>query len=970
MWPTRLECFDGSMGRDVGSICPWWRWCGIGLWLVFCPSYAWSLELEAPASQQVKPGAWLSLAFVVKADDQKRSQALDASVGASVNHHEPQIHLPLGWSLLVPPRKLDLSGHDAQTLTLAVAVPTAAPAGRHQIVLTIGPWSVVAEVVVEADYTIEWLGDSQSDQTIHRWWSDRPWSVDEALVLVGNQALDVRLESKAPLGLKVDLSDKDDRLLVPGVAQMISVEVRRDPIHLRQLPKRLAIAIDVLDANTGERLATRRWVLAPLGDGAGQSLAAPWAMSGFVDWQSSKEHGFVSLIEPHDWGIRGSGQIDQAGSRRLDFAWHQDPRWGRYADFEGTQFRWQVGHRVFLGEQINGLSRSGKGLSVSWENDKAAGAWRMGWIGFKAHGINYQSPWWSRSGWRLAYINASSNHADLRGLGGWWSLAYQSRAGSYRSQSSEPHQWKTHLTGNQDRVASRIEYRYQPQRDAWLGLLAESIPKDHVSGLPAGRRLLIQSRQPLKQEAYLTTSVSVRRQPSMNHTTRQQRAVEIHHWQKISSFGGIRLGLGGTHQRNRRARFNSLEATSTRLFPTDEYALSIRLIGHLGQWHWSGRLDTHGRFGLATRWEQANVGLWRLNFQNTYTQLSLERSGAGPWQWSVALDKRRSWVQPTLWAGRPYGLDENANANDTLATHTNGSGIRLHLNLSRRVGRLHEWSLAVSPATTDLTDTTVWLRYRWRGRASSPMPTITRLLGQEKSHTLSGQVQRLTPAGPMPVEGVIVSLNDRNTQTDARGQYRFFGVGLGLQRLAIEQRFDKKSLNEKSNTKQVGIERGWLLTTNDTVDVWVDSPQPSTSGLGESNQSLTHDWLWVAPGHVLVDVAWPDEDLIDEDIVDDAIKASILEKMRLVGTCDTCPSAQQRRTATRNAQGQWVVTQLLPGRWQWQWVGALLPTGHEFKEPTQSLHLLSGQTARLTWEVRHRPRPIEWQGIQSVELRP
>lgn len=966
MWPTRLECFNGlnGVGRWLESSLTTLAWAF--LCLLCCSSQAWSLELEAPAEQRIKPGAWLSLAFVVTADEQPRWSGLDPAT----RHHEPKIDLPLGWTLVVPPRQLDLTHHKPQTLTLAVAVPADAPAGRHAISLTIGPWSVAAEVMVETVGRIEWVGDAQSDQVIHRWWSDRPWSVDEAVVLVGNQSLTVRLKSKAPEGVLVALSEQAHRL-VPGVAQHMSIEVRRDP-NSGQLPKRLAIAVDVLDANTGKHLATRRWVLAPFNDDMNPSSPRPWNVGGFVDWrlnnqannqpnnQSDNQSDMTRMIEPHDWGILGSGDLDEASQARVAFAWHQDTRWGRYVEFDSPELQWRVGHRVFLGQRIDGLSRSGKGFNVSWQSDQTDGAWRMGWIDFMARSTHYQSPWWSWGGWRLATINASSNHPDTQGLGRWWSLAYQSPRAT-TSQASPMHQWTTQFTGNKDRVASRIKYRYQSDHKAWLGFLAESIPKDHVSGLPAGKRLLIQSHQPIHTQSHLTALVSAGQQKSIHGTTHHQ-AIALHHWQSISRAGRIRLGLGGTHRRHRRVSFNSNLADQ---FRTHESALSIRWTADWNGWHGSGRLDTRGRLGLATRFDQRHLGTWRLSHQNTYTQLSLS-SNVGPWRWLGAVEKHRSGPERSLINEARLGLD--AEADEGLVPRTDAARWRFGLQLSRRVGRLQEWSLALSPDTTDWAETTVWLRYRWRAHIASPMLAVTRvlgpLLGQDQRHVISGQVQKLTPAGRLPIEGVVVSLNDRHTRTDALGRYRFVGVGLGAHHLAIEP-----WLNNASTTQTAHIGQDWVLSAKDSVDVWVDanpldSDRLISEGAGSLDRSLTHDWLWVRPGDVVVDVIWPQESPVDH-----STQSLVMEKMRLVGICQTCPSAHQRRTAKRNAQGQWVVSQLLPGRWQWQWVGALLPSEHALKEPIRSIDVLSGQTKKMTWEVGYRPHPIEWQRTQSVELR-
>lgn len=946
--------------KNVGILNQGWRWCGLFSWLLFCSAQAGSLELEAPATQHIKPGAWLSLAFVVRSDDPQIALLLETPN----NHLKPKIDLPLGWSLLVPPRKLDLRHGGARTLTVAVAVPSGAPAGRHPIALAIGPWSVTAEVMVAADHTIQWLGEPQSNQSIHRWWTDRPWSVDEAVVLMGNQALDVRLESKAPDGIKVDLPDTDHRL-VPGVAQKIVIGIRRDPNHSGRLAQRVAIAVDVLDANSNKRLATRRWVLAPFNDSLNKTLPNPWKFSGFVDWHSNKKHEMASLIAPHDWGIRGSGELDEASSARVAFAWHQDARWGRYVDFEGTQLRWQVGHRVVLGERINGLSRLGKGHSVSWQSDPTDQAWRMGWIDFKARGIHYQSPWWSRGGWRVSTINASASHPDTQGLGRWWSLAYQSPRAT-TSQASPIHQWTTQFTGNKDRVASRIKYRYQSDHNAWFDFLAESIPKDHVSGLPAGRRLLIQSHQPVNAQSHLTALVSAGQQEGIHGTTHHQ-AIALHHWQSISGAGRIRWGLGGTHRRHRRVSFNSnlADQSHTNESRTHESALSIRWRADWNGWHGSGRLDTRGRLGLVTRFDQRHLGTWRLSHQNTYTQLSLS-STAGPWRWSGAAAKQRSGSERSLINEARLGLD--AEADEGLVPRTDAARWRFGLQLSRRVGRLQEWSLALSPDTTDWAETTVWLRYRWRAHIASPVNAVTDvlgpLLGQDQRHVISGQVQKLTPAGRLPIEGVVVSLNDRHTRTDALGRYRFVGVGPGAHHLAIEP-----WLNNASTTQTAHIGQDWVLSTKDSVDVLVDANPMDYDRLiseaaGSSNRSLTHDWLWVRPGDVVVDVIWPQESPVDH-----STQSLVMEKMRLVGTCQTCPSAHQRRTAKHNAQGQWVVSQLLPGRWQWQWVGALLPSEHALKERSRSTDVLSGQTKKMTWEVGYRPHPIEWQRTQSVELR-
>ncbi len=932
--------------------------------------------MHAPASQSVQPGAWVSLGFVVKSADQSKE-----STGQT---HQPEVGLPLGWSLLLPPRPVDLGANETQIITVAVAVPKHAPAGSHRVVLTIGDESVGAEVSVEATYKIQWLGDLNvsnrpntpaATQSIHRWWPDRPWTMDEALILTGNQTLDIRLVGRVPTGVKINI-EKNEHHFVPGIAHEFSIAVSLDASHRRAYPERIPIAIDVLNAQSMEILARRKWVLVPFSQGLEQPGHQPWDFRGFMHWQAMPGAGLGASIEPSDWGIRAVGNWHPLGERHVELSWHQAPRWGRYVGFVGDQVRWRLGHQVFLGERLDGLSRLGEGFSGAWQSNRSKDPWQVGWITFKSRGIHYQSPWWSWDGWRLAYIDASSVEANSPRLGGWWSLAYQhpSQAnGDYRHArqgGADPvsaHHWKALFTGNRDQLAGRFEYRYRPHRHTFLGVLAESIPSNHLSELPSGDRMQIQSRHAVGQEASFRAVLSASRQRGATGIRYSRQRLEVQHWQPISNLfdawfsvsrfseaplAHFRVGLGGIHQRTPKNGLNVFPEEARARHQTSESSLSLRLRGRVGSWHLSARLDTRGRFGLATHWQQPKIGLWRLSMQNQYTQLSWESLPSGPWRWSVAVEKRDTRIMPLFTSSRfdetGFSLDDRGDVRELKPA--NDTAFKVHVDVSRRVGRHQAWSLTLSPSTSDASDTTLWLRHRWRTSVPSPMPIVSRWVSRDRGHSLSGYARQLTSTGLQPVAGVLVSLDEKTTMTDAQGHYQFSGLSQGHYRLAIQDN---------------GLDQRRLLTTDNVVDLWVGPDQASINHDGVEAVTHTHDWLWVMPARVIVDVVWPNDSPIDA-----LTKQAVMDNLRLVGTCDACPSAHQRRTAKRNQAGQWVVDHLMPGHWRWQWVGALLPEDHAFLEASQWIEVMPSQKSHLTWVARYQPRPIEWQGttLQNAKV--
>jgi len=905
---------------------------------------AQKINLSAPASQSTAPGAWISLGFVVSASD----RAIDAA---------PQVELPLGWSVVVPPPALVLSSGERQTLTMAVAVPKDAPAGSHQIIMILADQSASAEVIVEGRHTIEWLGDGVSGGSPKHWQPNRPWVETGALLLTGNQSLDITLVSRVPAGVLIDISKRQHRLR-PGLVAHFSIEVRVDPRQGTGLPQRLPLAIDVVDADSQEIVLSRRWVLMPLTANLQPARQRPWVFQGFFD-RRFRLGATDQVSNPESqWGLRGGGSWGLSGERTFEMSWHRDVRWGRYVGFKGKQLRWRIGHQVFLGDRLDGLAHLGQGLSASWTSGPRADAWRVGWIQFQNQEGQYTSPWWSWGSWRMAYIHAVSNDASRDGRNAWWSLSYQQPVSTSRAQTDDAHHWSAHLIGNSTSVAGRLEYRYQAPDETRWSVLAESIPKNHLSELPAGIRVKFRSWHGLTNQASIQTSLLASREPGIVWSHHHRYHWMGHYWRPIRDLAGhsldnFQVGLGVVHRRHQVFARQVSSNGPARNESSDRSSVSLRLRGHVGSWHLSGRIDTKGRLGLATHWMQPGIGRWRLSRQNAYSQVSLDSLSSGPWRCSVALEKRQALTSSNGFYDTGSADHHNRRADQW----------RMQLTVARQWQSGQEWSVALSSSLTNRGETMVWLRHRWRAEAPSPLPMIRGWVGDQRGQVITGCAHQLTATGPHPVVGLVVSLNQTSTVTDREGCYRFAGVEPGSHRLAIEPRSGRSAPDEGASVTGQANSSGWLLTSSESMDLWLEPTLSPKYQDGETR--LRHDWAWVQPARMVATIIWPNESPVDK-----RTQEAVLNQMRLVGTCQRCPAAHQKRTAKRNADGQWVVEQLMPGDWRWQWASVPLPSEHAFAEPIQSLSIAPRETKALVWTMRYSPRSIQWQPSEVVELIP
>ncbi len=907
------------------------------------------------------PGDWVSLAFVVSASEQPIQDELAL------------FELPLGWSMVVPPRPVSLAKGQSQTLTLAVAVPSHAPAGPHEVVMTLRHQSVSAHVDVEASVSLEWLADDAATEP-QRWWVHRPWVGRASLLLRGNQSLEVGFSGRAPAGVTLDLSSTEHRLM-PDAPVEVMIKVSLDSESLRPLPKQLPIAVDVVDAKQSSVLLSRRWVLLPMTMGEGQLPHRPWRLRGFVDWRSSLREKSVGMTQSSAWGIEGSGDWDRSGDQAVSFAWHRDARWGRYVGFDGQHLSWRVGHQVFMGERLDGLSRLGRGLRATWQRDTAPNAWRVGWIQFEGQGgqglgedevkQDALSPWWSWRGWRVAYIDVTAGQAGSSTRQQAWSLSYQQPRDFLRQPKTTDH-WGLHVTGNRNNIAGRFEYRRRlPDQTRW-DIMAESIPKDHISNWPAGTRVRVRSHHRLSHQAFIQTSFLASHESNNAQILHRRDQWMAHYWRPIHGLAGLtlddfQLGLGVTHRRDR--TWTQQPSSAGRIVKQSAHRSewSVRLRGRVGTWHLSGRLDTEGRFGLASHWLQLGLGQWRLSLQNTLKEISLESVQSEPWRWSVALARQQPQISSNQVAAMRFAGLKEVNTGNT----------KLQIGLSRGMQSGQEWSLALSTSLVDQRDVMLWLRHRWQANVSSPMPTIQRLVGSQPGHVISGCARQITPAGAQPIVGVMVFLNEQSMLTDREGCYRFVGLDSGHHRLSIDPTLALADPNESMATHQNLNRRDWLLTTSDHVDLWLGSAGDSSLSMAplsrsdQTHQELTHDWAWVQPGRVVVSMDWPQSSPVDAPSRD-----AVLNALRLVGTCPSCPAAHQKRTAKRNGAGQWVVERLMPGDWHWRWAGGLLPDEHEWVETHRSLSVAVGQTRALVWAMRYQPGIIDWQRTEVVEIAP
>ncbi len=248
---------------------------------------------------------------------------------------------------------------------------------------------------------------------------------------------------------------------------------------------------------------------------------------------------------------------------------------------------------------------------------------------------------------------------------------------------------------------------------------------------------------------------------------------------------------------------------------------------------------------------------------------------------------------------------------------------RLFLNWEFQSSHHSRWQLTLTNSLTKDDGLQGWLRYQWDGFVSNGFST--------KAHGgyLRGHVVKRTVLGDESVAGALVHLGERVAKTDTQGRYQFSHLPPGEHQLHLSV---------------PPADARWMPTKG----------HQRTAVLG-ADQRHSIDW-------VLVESAKLEGTIIGiEHLITDDTRPSV----RLIGTCAQCPIATRHRISEVDDQGRFRVDQLMPGVWRWTVSTSAMPRDYVWKEKSQEVTVVSGQTQSLTWVIEESRPPIQWLIIDS-----
>jgi hypothetical protein len=237
------------------------------------------------------------------------------------------------------------------------------------------------------------------------------------------------------------------------------------------------------------------------------------------------------------------------------------------------------------------------------------------------------------------------------------------------------------------------------------------------------------------------------------------------------------------------------------------------------------------------------------------------------------------------------------------------------------------WSLSLDRSLSQA-DWNVWLTYVWR--QSLPLPKR-----DDKYHaTLSGRILRMEEGQSYPIRDAVIAIGDQEIRSDVNGNYR-------LPKLAPGPHSVQLTLPKMSP--------GWLLTSEPNLEITMVPAQ-----------EVVLDWAMVRAGEIMGHVVGMDAKTLSNESI----------SIELIGECEACPLRHRYRLAKVDERGQFHVSHLMPGRWQWQIRSSKIPPHHQWTQVMQVIEVFSGQRGMLHWVLEPIVLPTQWQIIGQPRINP
>jgi len=326
-------------------------------------SYAGDTGVEArlvsPGLVEVEPGEIFAMSFRVTNGSDTREEFAET------------LHLPDGWRLVMPLFEFFLDPGGRTTRLLVLQVGSGAPAGTYEIAYHVKSLrdyaltdTAVVRALLPAVYDLSLIVEGKRPEQVI---AGEPFQFHVRLTNEGNVEL--------PVNVKGNLPGQGRVTVVPGSLRLparecrrIQVTARADPerhklqrqhLHLqattnlekdgRPLSARLSLPVDVIPLVAGEDMHHRY----------------PVEVTGYLGGKD----GDRSLQA----GVKGSGYLDEAGSRRLDFVLQgpdqqnkgalgrRDEYWAHYRE---PRFNVRAGDQSYALSKLTSWHRYGRGLGV------------------------------------------------------------------------------------------------------------------------------------------------------------------------------------------------------------------------------------------------------------------------------------------------------------------------------------------------------------------------------------------------------------------------------------------------------------------------------------------------------------------------------------------------------------------------------------------------------------------------------
>ena len=924
-------------------------------------SSARSLSILArPASPElveVEPGEIFTMSFRVTNSADTREELTET------------LRMPEGWRVVMPMFEFYLEPGSQTTRLVVVQTARTAPAGTHEIAYTVTSLrdytltdTATVGAVLPDVYNLSLVVEGSAPEQVI---AGEPFEFNVRLSNEGNSELPVRVKAELPAEGRV-IVNPDSFHLGPGKSRIIKVTARADPAAYKLQRQHVHLQAAADKEKDGRPLSARLSVpvdIVPLVAGEDMYYRYPVEVTGYLG--GDDEGRSLQL------GIQGSGHLDEARKRRLDFVLQGPDQQDKgalgkrdeyRAHYHEPLFSVSAGDRSYALSELTSWYRYGRGLGVDVHPpDRLFGA-----------GIYYVKDRWSyqKRSDTAGYISFSPQPwADLR----------------LNLMTLHHESWKT-MPSSRDHIAS-LQGKFNFRRDDNLEVEVGCSKKDRGR---TGRG---------------TAWRSVYRGKAFN---------DVHY-----SFFGRRAGPDFAGRYNDTAHYSGTVA-----FP-----ISKEIRGSISCSRYDSNLDKRPERGAASRENFYSGGFrikmpkrWTMNmdyhfydrrdaqpiptleFQEHGLRAGLGRS-AGPLSYRgqvrrvqtndrLAGEIHRGWNYDFFTTYMPartlfftfngsFG-DNNPPADSRLLRRGRnlGGSVRWHpasnfsayLNYSRydqkdidqphreRVeSDYYRAGLEYRLPNNHRVGFDIWRSEENQGNSRTScflkytIP-LSLPLGRKKSvGSLTGRVYRSDEPGNPGVEGAVIYVDGTATRTDGSGRFTFETLRPGEYSLKLDER-------------TIGLD--WVPVDPSSTKVTVAGAVTAESSIALTKAATLSGRLIVVPGNEGAEnnrvtknsVVGLGEKYVNSDAApnDNGLGNILVEISRL---------GDIRRTVTNN-EGFFLFEQLQQGEWAFKVYDHNLPEQHDLEEAAGTISVRPGEKNQTIFRVLPRVRKIRFIDEGVVEAVP